>query len=198
VRSFEDPRAVAHRGDVLGIVKGGGSAMREEVRSHRYGRISLREFNGLVREGKWVDRAPCCAVLVPAEGARVLATFDDGSPAVIENRFGDGRVITFAFDIGLIANNITIPKLYRWWSELLSSLGCRKVLDTQNCFVEAGVWEDDSGNQLVILINHDAEREQMAKLPDGTSVTLKPNEARALVLSSPRQRHGRVRNGIPG
>jgi hypothetical protein len=39
--------------------------------------------------------------LVPARGARVLASYDDGSVAVIENRYGKGRAIVFGYYAGL-------------------------------------------------------------------------------------------------
>jgi len=183
VRSFDSPRAVAHLGDVLGIRKGGGVTARREVRSDRYGTISLRPFNVLAEEGRWVAQQACCAQLEPTNSARGLATFEDGSPAVMEHRFGRGVAITFAFDLGLIANNVTIPTLYRWWSGLLSSLGCRKAIDSGNWYVEAGAWHDDSGHRLVILVNHDDARAQTAKLPDGRRIQLAPRTGKTFVLS---------------
>ena len=114
--------------------------------------------------------------------AEVLATFDDGTPAAIEHSFGKGKAITFAFDIGLIANNVTVEPIYQWWSDLLTSLGCRKAIDTGNWHVEGGVWRDDSGNRLVILINHDDERPQKAKLPDGKTVELEPSGTKMIVI----------------
>jgi hypothetical protein len=182
-RSFDSPKAVAHLGDVLGIAEGSGLASRQEVRSERYGAISLRDFNALVAERRWVAQQACCAKLVPGPGTTVLATFEDGSPAAIEHRFGEGRAITFAFDAGLIANNMTVPALCQWWSDLLGSLVCRKVVDTGNWYVEAGAWHDDSGNRLVILVNHDAANAQVANLPDGKTIRLAPGEAKTITYS---------------
>jgi len=181
-KSFEEPKAAAHLGDVLGIRAGGGVMAREQVKSERHGAISLKDFNALAKEGRWVKQDACCAKLSPRPEAKVLATFEDGSPAAIEHRFGKGRAITFVFDLGLIANNLTVPPLYAWWSELMASLGCRKVVDTGNWFVEAGAWRDDAGNRLIILINHDAVSPQEAKLPDGKSVRLEPGRAKTVVL----------------
>jgi len=178
-KSFDEPKAAAHLGDVLGIHSGGGVAAREQVN----GKFSLQDFNELVREGRWVKQHACCAKLTPRPAAKLLATFEDGSPAAIEHRFGKGRAITFAFDLGLIANNLTLPAMYAWWSELLTSLGCRKVLDTGNWFVEAGAWRDDSGNRLIILVNHDDKSAQTARLPDGKTITLDPWQAKTLVVS---------------
>jgi len=179
-KSFDEPKAAAHLGDVLGIRSGGGVTAREQIKDM----FSLKEFNVLTKEGRWVKQDACAAKLTPRPEAKVLATFEDGSPAAIEHHFGKGRAVTFAFDLGLIANNLTVPALYAWWSELLTSLGCRKVLDTGNWFVEAGAWHDDSGNRLIILVNHDDKSAQPAKLPDGKTVELEPGRAKTIVLPS--------------
>jgi hypothetical protein len=146
------------------------------------GAISLAGFNALADEKRWVAQQACVAEWKPVRGARVLARFDDNAPAVIENRFGKGRAITFAVDLGLIANNITLPELYTWWSDLLTSVGCRRIVDTANCFVEAGAWHDDEGNRLVILVNHNDDQSQTATLPDGRRVTLAAGEAKPFLL----------------
>lgn len=177
-KSFDEPKAAAHLGDVLGIRTAGGVTVREQISRG----ISLKEFNALAKEGRWVKQDACAAKLSPRPEAKVLATFEDGSPAAIEHRFGKGRAITFAFDLGLIANNLTVPPLYVWWSDLLTSLGCRKVVDTGNWFVEAGAWHDDDGNRLLILVNHDDANPQEAKLPDGRTVQIEPGRAKTFVL----------------
>jgi hypothetical protein len=179
-RSFDNPKAIAHLGDVLGIAEGGGLTAREQVCSERYGTIALRDFNALAAEGKWVAQQACCAKLTPRPEATVLATFEDGSPAAIEHRFGKGRAVTLAFDIGLIANNLTVPPLHQWWSDLLSSLGCRKVVDTGNWFVEGGAWHDDAGRRLIILVNHDMQNAQTAQTPDGKSIRLEAGKTKVL------------------
>lgn len=182
LKSFEAPPSAAHLGDVLGIRAGGGAIERKRVESEGRDAIALEEFNALVREGRWVNQQACCAELSPLPGAKVLATYEDGSPAAIEHSFGKGRAITFGFDLGLIANNLTVPALYSRWSDLLGSLGCRKTVDTGNWFVEGGAWHDDSGNRLVILINHDEESAQIVQLPGLDAITLQPGRARTLVM----------------
>lgn len=187
-KSFDEPKSVAHLGDVLGIRAGAGVRRRTQVKTAGSGVISLADFNALVTEGRWVKQDACSATLSPVPEASVLATFEDGSPAAIEHRFGAGRAITFAFDLGLIANNLTDLALYAWWSGTLTSLGCRKVVDTGNWFVEGGAWHDDSGNRLVILVNHDPARPQPARLPNGSAVQLDPGRAKTFVLGLPENR----------
>jgi len=185
-RSFDQPKAVAHLGDVLGIARGGGAATRATVRSPKHGTIALAPYNQLAADKKWVDRPACCAAIVPRPAARVIATFDDGSPAVLDHRFGKGRAVTFAFDIGRIANNLTLDPLYQWWSDLLASLGCRKAVDTGNWRVEGGAWHDDAGTRVLFLVNHDPAHAQTAAFPDGRRLTLPPAGTRILVIPRPR------------
>jgi hypothetical protein len=184
-KSFDEPESVAHLGDVLGIRAGGGVSRRTQVKTASSGVISLTDFNALATEGRWVKQDACSARLSSVPEASVLATFEDSSPAAIEHRFGAGRAITLAFDIGLMANNLTDPALYAWWSVTLASLGCRKAVDTGNWFVEGGAWHDDSGNRLVILVNHDPARPQQARMPDGSTVQLEPGRAKTIVLRMP-------------
>ena len=179
--SFEAPPAVAHLGDVLGIVSGAGRTTHASVQPKGHGSIPLDGFNALVDEGRWVDTPACCERLTAAASARVTATFDDGAPALIEHTFGKGRAITFALDVGVIANNLTIDALYGWWSDLLASLGCRKALDTGNWRVHGGAWHDDDGNRVVFLVNQDSENAQSATL-DGQAVELPPSGTRAIVM----------------
>ncbi len=182
-KSFEQPKSAAHLGDVLGIRSGGGTLVaREQMITDSEKKISLHDFNALVTEKRWVAQDSSATDLTLLPESKVTASFEDGSPAVFEHRYGKGRAITLAFDIGLIANNLTIPPLYAWWSDMLTGLGCRKVIDTGNPYVEAGAWHDDSGNRLVILINHDESSEQSATLPDGKTVTLGPWRAQTFVM----------------
>ncbi|MGD9498091.1 MAG: hypothetical protein AB7Y46_17450 [Armatimonadota bacterium] len=181
--SFEDPPAVAHLGDVLGIMSGGGSARHGWV-TEGMRQLDLTEYNALVDEGRWTDEEACCATLVPAASAQVVAQFDDGSPAVVVNDFGAGAAITIGIDVGLIANNIVHEGIYAGIDQMLGELGCRKVYDTGSYYVEAGMWHNDAGERLLILVNHDAENARTAPLPDGTTVTIEP--WRAAVWTSDR------------
>jgi hypothetical protein len=174
--SFEEPPAQAHLGDVLGIVTGGGSARRQWV-TNGDRPYDLSAFNALVDEGRWANQEACCGHLVPAPGARVLATFDDGSPATIMNEFGQGVALTIGVDLGLIASSVTHEEIWAGIDELLEESGCRKTYETGDYHVEAGMWHNDAGERLLILVNHDTENPRTAPLPDGTTVTIEPMRA---------------------
>jgi len=180
--SFGAPPAVTHLGDVLGIVSGAGRIARAAVRVPDHGTVSLTPFNELVNEARWVDTPACCERVTATKSVRVTAAFDDGSPAVLEHDYGEGRAITVALDVGVIANNLTIDALYQWWSDLLSSLGCRKALDTGNWHVHGGAWHDDDGNRVVFLVNHDSQNAQTATLDSGQTIQLPPSGTKALVV----------------
>ncbi len=111
-KTIDNRKAAAHLGDVLGIRSGAGLAAREQVKTPRHGDISLKAFNALAKEGRWVKQDARCARFTSRPEAKVLATFEDETPAALENRFGKGRAVTFAFGLGLIANNLTVPSLY--------------------------------------------------------------------------------------
>lgn len=107
------PKPAAHLGDVLGIRSGGGTLVaREQMITDSKKKISLHGCNALVTEKRWVAQDSSATDLTLLPESKVTASFEDGSPAVFEHRYGKGRAITLAFDIGLMANNLTIPPLY--------------------------------------------------------------------------------------
>ncbi len=171
--SFTSPPARTHLGDVLGVASGGGAARHTQIIGTEY-TYELAPFNALVDEGRWANQEACCASLVPADGAQVGVRFEDGSPAIIMNRFGTGMAMTVGVDVGLVANNLTPDIPYTVFDDLFAGLGCRKVYDTGSYFVEAGMWHTDAGDKLLILVNHDEERAHTVKLPDGQDVTIDP------------------------
>jgi hypothetical protein len=50
--------------------------------------------------------------LTPGEGARVLARFDDGAPAIVEGRRGSGRVIVWASSADNFWNDLVLQPLF--------------------------------------------------------------------------------------
>jgi len=171
--SFDDPPATAHLGDVLGITAGGGNVRHASVRDERR-TVVLAQYNALVDEGRWADEEASCGLLVPVPDATIVARFEDGSPAVIAQEFGQGTAITIGIDVGLIADNIVQESMYAGLDEMFAALGCRKAYETGDYHVEAGMWHNDAGERLLILVNHDAENPRTAPLPDGATATIEP------------------------
>jgi hypothetical protein len=71
-----------------------------EARAARLGEVSfdhpaLQVFSGEAREGLLGSRFYRYALSRPGAEARVLAAFDDGAPALLEGRRGQGRVLLF-------------------------------------------------------------------------------------------------------
>jgi hypothetical protein len=50
--------------------------------------------------------------LIPAEGAEVLARFDDGQPALLERRHGTGRVLLVAIPLDALAGDFPLQPAY--------------------------------------------------------------------------------------
>ena len=115
--------------------------------------------------------------LLPAPGAEVVVEFEDGTPAVIVNQYGEGADFTLGVDLGVLAANVTADQAWAGLDELFSDAGCRKTYETGNYRVEAGMWHNDAGERLLILVNHDTENARTAPLPDGTTVTIEPMRA---------------------
>lgn len=178
-RSFEPDGK--HLGDVLGIIGAGGPGRTEEIRWPGFS-VDMSPVNEMIIEEQWMDFPVCATGVVLSEEAEVLAVFDDGSPAAWRHPYGAGMVYGYAYDLPAIANNMTIPALYGQWDGLMERLGCRKVLDTGDYYVEAGVWRDREGRRTVFLVNHDAERPRSVALPDGVVVRLLPGESVSRVI----------------
>ena len=170
-----------HLGDVLGLLKAGRPGTARAIRMET-GVVSLAPVNRLIAAKKWMKFPVCAKGTRIARDAETLQTFADGSPAVWRRACGKGRVVVFAYDLPCIANNLTVPALYKPWDALMASVGCRKVLDTGDYSVEAGVWRDDAGKRTVFLINHDAKKPRTGRLPDGSVVELAAGEATSRIL----------------
>jgi hypothetical protein len=50
--------------------------------------------------------------VVPAKGAQIVARFDDGAPALLERRVGNGRVLMWASSLDLAWNDLPLKSVY--------------------------------------------------------------------------------------
>ena len=92
----------------------------------------LRIFSGAALEGLDSVRTHRYFLLQPGETARVLATFDDGAPALVEKEIGEGRVILFASTADRDWSDWAIqtsflPAMQQMASHLARSLGQREA-----------------------------------------------------------------------
>jgi hypothetical protein len=92
----------------------------------------LRIFSGAALEGLDSVRTHRYFLLQPGESARVLATFDDGAPALVEKELGEGRVILFASTADRDWSDWAIqtsflPAMQQMASHLARSLGQREA-----------------------------------------------------------------------
>jgi hypothetical protein len=93
--------------------------------------------------------------------ARVLATFGDGSPAVVENRAGKGRAVYIGACPALAyikeANFVPDALREKWPDDLRAKInaaarqrGVARLAKLSHAVVETGVYETDSGTALVL------------------------------------------------
>jgi hypothetical protein len=93
--------------------------------------------------------------------ARVLATFRDGSPSVVENRAGKGRAVYVGACPALAyikeANFVPDALREKWPEDLRAQInaavqqrGVGRLAELSHAVVETGVYETDSGTALVL------------------------------------------------
>lgn len=68
-----------------------------------------------------------CYDVTPVEDAKVLARFEDGSPAIVEHPYGKGRCIYFAMNPAA-SRGVRSNNWKAYMKSLLASLGCRTDL----------------------------------------------------------------------
>jgi len=171
---FSSPESADHLGDVLGIFAGSGAGNYEKLKfeSDFYsfaadGELSLGNLNSRLMERK---EPPDFTTqkLVPLDSAETIARFpggeSGGDAAIIVNRYGKGKAITFGVDLGLVASNTYNEGVFGLLEKILDKAGCKKDILTGNWRVETGVWEDDNGRKTIILVNHDGMNTQMGSL----------------------------------
>ncbi len=96
----------------------------------------LELFSGAALEGLSSVRTHRYFLLQPGESARILATFDDGAPALVEKELGEGRVMLFASTVDRDWSDWAIqpsflPAMQQMTSYLARSLDERKALHVQ-------------------------------------------------------------------
>ncbi len=87
----------------LHLVKTAAERGREDQRPARFGDLDLRHpvlrvFSGSTQDGFLAARTWRYYLLQPGvegDGSHVLATWDDGAPALVERQIGDGRVLLY-------------------------------------------------------------------------------------------------------
>jgi hypothetical protein len=109
-------------------------------------------------------------VLAPAPGAKVLASYGTGGPAIVQNSFGDGRALTLGYPYGnelMFADwtSIAFGKIYNGWARDEQMLGMVR-------------WLRDALAALVY--------ERRSTVPEGWRFRLQRWEAAASSLSYPK------------
>jgi len=134
----------------------------------------LRIFHGPAIEGLESTRTHRYFLLQPGEGARVLATFDDGAPALVERSIGQGRVILFASTADRDWSDWAIqtsflPAMQQMAAYLARTLGKRDVLQVR--LGESAALEVPEGARA--LLGPDG-REHPLPVVEGGRVTFTP------------------------
>lgn len=139
------------RDEIFGLV--------EEKKSVRHSSIVVRDPVG--PRAKSGDRFSLAAFQLPlwsAKSARVIAAFEDGSPAIIVNEFGKGRIVTILPDAwtaaqsmpDLVRDVLDYAKTARGNAPLVDIVGT-----SENCDLAVG---ETTGGFRVAVVNHGSAR----------------------------------------
>ncbi len=96
-----------------------------------------------------------------ADGAKVTGTFKDGSPAVLEHVFGEGRAlyiatcpgVSYAKDARFVPDALREqwPAAQRQWiNSTAAASGAQRLVQLSHPVVEAGIYDSDSGSALIL------------------------------------------------
>ncbi|MGH9456666.1 MAG: beta-galactosidase [Thermoanaerobaculia bacterium] len=107
-----------------------------------------------IEEGEVLPGAVYEEVLLPtSDRGKVVATWADGSPAMVESRFGEGRMLTIGTFFGSAYENEPTPLLDRFFEGLLDWADVsRPVSATED--VEVRLLESE-GDLIAIVFNHE-------------------------------------------
>jgi beta-galactosidase len=131
--------------------------------------------------------------LIPGEGARVIARFEDGTPAMTVAHYGKGRAVAIGSFVGMAngqQQNATTEKLLL---SLAEGAGVRPHLQVEgvpeNAFLEVRVLETP-GDDALFLLNH-SDQELNPKLPFSSGINLETGQEES--FSGLRLKAGEIR-----
>ncbi|HUP48194.1 MAG TPA: beta-galactosidase [Thermoanaerobaculia bacterium] len=114
------------------------------------------DFAGL-KAGEKIRGALYEETLTPIEpSTKVIATFPDGSPAVVESRFGKGRMLTIGTFLGNAYEIDRDETSGRFFRGLLDWAGVGRPVEVNDPNIEVRMLQS-GGERLVFVFNHAAE-----------------------------------------
>jgi len=121
-----------------------------------FARAGIRDFTKI---RFWKHRR---LIMTPSETSRVVATFDDQSPAILEHRAGEGAVVAFLAgwrpeESQLALSSKFVPLLYSLFDHAGYSIRSAPTLYVgETVHTKPGFYEDEKGGQnLLVAVNLD-------------------------------------------
>jgi beta-galactosidase GanA len=145
------------------------------VQTGARGRTELRWTAGdIVKPGEVLPARWYEETLEPlSKSARVVAQFENGSPAAILSSYGKGRTLMLGSYVSAAYESTPTPAVERFYSGLLNWAGVVAPLQATGNGVEARLLETPTGS-LVFVFNHNGQ-------PVATTLTLPPGTATDLM-----------------
>jgi len=121
-----------------------------------FARAGIRDFTKI---RFWKHRR---LIMTPSETSRVVATFDDESPAILEHRVGEGAVVAFLAgwrpeESQLALSSKFVPLLYSLFDHAGYSIRSAPTLYVgETAYTSPGFYEEEKGGQnLLVAVNLD-------------------------------------------
>ena len=146
------------RADIFGVDVGEGLPARKLV-------PKVAELGGVLPL-----KSKGCKLIPRTNLVEVLATYEDGSPAVTLNRFGKGRAILFGVDPfrhDMIAD-ATWQRFYRRWVRWLGAPTDLKIWRFR--FPDRVIWREPAQAGLCLTNNHVVWREERPTAPQNSGI----------------------------
>ena len=92
---------------------------------------------------------------------KVLASFSDGTPAIVSHKFGNGKIIISLFSVESIVSSLKgafdregVPAYYKVYSLIAKAAGVKPTFYTENIYVGAMEHKIDAKRSIVSLMNY--------------------------------------------
>lgn len=166
-----------------------GVEVQTKHKNHKFNSISLRSPMGQLQPGQEFvftekahseifsvgqfgfsimhGRAICSEYLkVKATTAQVMATFADGTPALLRNRYGKGQAWFFTGQFHsemfeMPYEDFQSHMMFNLYNAIFQEEGITRPCTYVNAELETGLFEKENGEKLLLLINHSPEENEV-------------------------------------
>ncbi len=112
-------------------------------------------------DGEELPATPCYVYHTNNIDGKVLASFSDGTPAIVSHKFGNGKIIISLFSVESIVSSLKgafdradAPAYHKVYSLIAKEAGVKPAFYTENIYVGAMEHKIDAKRSIVSLMNY--------------------------------------------